>query len=153
MIITFLKSFVNTWKANFSRFFCVNCCFVGWCQNQDIQDERMYRMKMGIFWWCQWFKMVRYAIIWRTACSSASLSLCYTQNIYLKYRYYIAGCGVRGYLLHPLLHTPHSLTLYSALLKIVLPYQDDNNIFKILCQHLKSKFFAVFFALIVALWG
>jgi hypothetical protein len=64
-----------------------------------------------------------------------------------------AGCGVRGYLLHPLLHTPHSLTLYSALLKIVLPYQHDNNIFKILCQHLKIKFFAVFFALIVALWG
>jgi hypothetical protein len=27
---------------------------------------------------------------------------------------------------------------------MVLPYQDDNNIFKILCQHLKRKFFAVF---------
>jgi hypothetical protein len=52
-----------------------------------------------------------------------------------------AGCGVRGYLLH----TPHSLTLYSALLKIVLPYQDNRNIFKILCQDLKRKFFAVFF--------
>ena len=56
----------------------------------------------------------------------------------------ILYCGVRGYLLHPLLHTPHSLTLYSALLNIVLPYQDDNNIFQILCQYLKNKFFAVF---------
>jgi hypothetical protein len=63
------------------------------------------------------------------------------------------GCGVQGYLLHPLLHTPDSLTLYFALFKIVLPYQDKDNIFKILCQYLKSKFFAVFFALIVALWG
>jgi hypothetical protein len=57
-----------------------------------------------------------------------------------------AVCGVRGYLLHPLLHTPHSLTLYFALFKIVLPYQDNCNIFKILCQYLKNKFFAVFFA-------
>jgi len=58
------------------------------------------------------------------------------------------GCGVRGYLLHPLLHTPHSLTLYSALLKIVLPCQNKDNIFKIPCQHLKSKFFAVFLRLV-----
>jgi hypothetical protein len=41
----------------------------------------------------------------------------------------ILYCGVRGYLLYPLLHTPHSLTLYSALIKIVLPYRDNDNIF------------------------
>jgi hypothetical protein len=46
-----------------------------------------------------------------------------------------AGCGVRGYLLH----TPHSLTLYSALHKIVLPYQDNDNIFKILCQFCQNQ--------------
>jgi ABC-type proline/glycine betaine transport system permease subunit len=44
-------------------------------------------------------------------------------------------------------------TPYYKEFEIVLPYQDKDNILKILCQHLKIKFFAVFFALIVALWG
>jgi len=54
---------------------------------------------------------------------------------------------------------PNLLLTHLALkyFKIVLPYQDKDNIFKILCQHQKSNFsrffFALFFALIVALWG
>jgi hypothetical protein len=35
-------------------------------------------------------------------------------------------------------------TPYYKQFNIVLPYQDNDNIFKILCQHLKIKFFAVF---------
>jgi len=44
--------------------------------------------------------------------------------------------------------------LGNDILQIVLPYQDKVNIFKIPCQHLKSKFFAVFLRLVIsALWG
>jgi hypothetical protein len=35
-------------------------------------------------------------------------------------------------------------TPYYKEFEIVLPYQDKDNIFKILCQYLKIKFFAVF---------